>query len=455
MVKIGLEIHIQLKTDAKLFCKCPTDYLDVKPNSNICPICTGQPGAKPMEVNVNALENLMKIGLALNCKIVDNFVIQRKHYFYPDLPSGYQRTSKPIGVEGRLGDVRIREVHIEEDPGRYEPRIGNVDYNRSGIPLIEIVTEPDIKSPEEARSFLEELNSIIDYLVVGRDEPGSSRIDANISLPKGARVEVKNINSFKGVYTALKYELIRQKNLITRGKTIERETRHFDDSQGVTTSLRKKETEEDYRFFPDPDIPAINISKEIIEKGRSKIPELPRAKAERLVSNYKIRTEDAWTLVSEIEMANLFEKMAKKFDPEKIAFWLRGPVKKQLNYRDLTLKKSEMKSENLIDLYKIWIAEEITEKGMEKVLIEMLDKKIKPNEAVKELGLEKIVNRSKIEKIVEKVLEKNEKVIRDYLAGEERALNFLIGQVSKETEGKIDSRVVKKIILDIIGKNRG
>lgn len=415
MVMIGLEIHAQLKTGSKIFCDCPTDYLTAEPNSNICPICTAQPGSKPSALNRRAVENVIKIALALNCKLSEKVLIQRKHYFYPDLPAGYQRTSKPVGIEGKLGKIRIREVHIEEDPGRYELRRGTVDYNRAGVPLIEIVTEPDFKSPEEAREFLEELVAILNYLDSARDEPGSSRIDANISLPEGARVEVKNINSFKGVYTALSFEIVRQQNLLRRGMKAVRETRHFDEVQGITIPLRKKESEEDYRYVPDPDVPPLFIDAKEVARIKGTLPELPRAKADRFVSQYGIRPDDAWMLVGEVELANLFERMSKKFQPQKSALWIRGPLKKQLNYREMTLGESDLKEDDLYSVFDDFLKGNLTDDGMEKALIELLDKKAPYNELRQTLG--KITDMAEIKKAVDSVLARNEKAIADYRRG--------------------------------------
>ena len=453
-IMVGLEIHIQLKTNSKLFCSCPTDYRDKAANTNICPICTGQPGAKPLGLNKHALEQLLKIGIALKCNFREMSVLQRKHYFYPDLPTGYQRTSKPIGVDGKLGNVRIREIHIEEDPGRYELRQGTVDYNRANVPLIEIVTEPDMKSPADARVFLDELDAILNYLDAGRDEPGSMRVDANISLDGGTRVEVKNINSFKGVYDALTYEVIRQQNVLRRGGKIEMETRHFDDATGSTTSLRKKETEEDYRYLPDPDVPPIMISSDAIHELKQEMPELPRAKAERFEAQYKIKPDDAWIIVIEMEIAKLFEEMVyniesqgKTIEAQKIASWIRGPLKKQLNYRKLTYAQSEFNASWLTELFVMFSEGELSDRGMEQVLIALFERRKSPKEIANELQLIKTNDLSEIEKYVDEALKSQQKAVEDYLGGNEKTLNFIVGQVIKATKGRADSKVVKELIL--------
>jgi len=446
-MKIGLEIHMQLKTDAKLFCTCSAGYRDLEPNTNICEICTGQPGSKPMSVNRKAVENLLKMALALECRIVDDGIyIQRKHYFYPDLPSGYQRTSKPIGIEGKLGSVRIRELHIEEDPGRYELKKGLVDYNRSGFPLVEVVTEPDLKSPEEAREFLEEISSIADYLEATRDEPGSMRCDANVSLEGGARVEVKNINSFKGVFTALKYEIVRQKRMVESGKIVVQETRHFDEAQGITLSLRKKETEADYRYFPDPDVLPLSIKSEEIEKIRSSIPELPRAKADRFMKHYGITHEEARVIVSEKRMADSFEEMVKEIDSKFLASFIRGMLKKQLNYRSLSFAKSGLKNQRIVELLSILKDKCITEKTAEQTLIRMLDEN--PDISAEEVAKEhtRISDDEELEKLVEEVIRENPKPVEDYKAGSEKSIHFLSGKVMQKTKGRAEARIVMEIL---------
>ncbi|MEM3372585.1 MAG: Asp-tRNA(Asn)/Glu-tRNA(Gln) amidotransferase subunit GatB, partial [Candidatus Anstonellales archaeon] len=284
-VIIGLEIHLQLNTQSKLFCTCSTNY-QKDPNTNICEICTSQPGSKPMAINKKAIEYVIKLAKALNAQVITDrkIYIQRKHYFYPDLPSNYQRTSLPIAVNGMLDNIRIREIHLEEDPGRYDIRTGLVEYNRCGNPLIEIVTEPDFKSAEQTKRFLEKLAILLDYLEITRREEGSMRVDANISLKGSNRVEIKNINSFRGVITALNYEITRQNTLLKQNLKVERETRHFDEGQGITIGSRKKETVDDYRYIPDPDLVPIVISKEMLEKIQ--LPELPEQKIERLQKEY-------------------------------------------------------------------------------------------------------------------------------------------------------------------------
>ncbi|ODS38280.1 MAG: hypothetical protein A7316_08375 [Candidatus Altiarchaeales archaeon WOR_SM1_86-2] len=312
-VRIGLEIHVPLKTKEKLFCDCPTNYYEVgEPNINTCEVCTGMPGAKPFPLNDEALEAAIMISELLNCTVLGkNKFVKRKHYNYPDLPSGYQRTSEPIGVDGYLNiggkDIKFWEVHLEEDPGRYDLETGNVDYNRSGVPLLEVVTAPDLESPEEVRAFLKELINLLKYTERIIDVGGVMRADVNISLEGGNRVEIKNINSIKGAYKAIKYEIIRQKNIRKRGGGVKQETRGFNEKSMVTTPLRTKETAADYRYIPDPDIPPLFIEEEYIEG--IELPETPQSRMKRLIADFGISGKYAKTLVRDKDMVDFFEEV--------------------------------------------------------------------------------------------------------------------------------------------------
>ncbi len=448
---IGLECHAQIKTDSKLFCGCATKgYREADANTVICPSCAGQPGSKPWRINEEALVKVIKIALALNCKVNVNapIYVQRKHYHWPDLPSGYQRTSKPVAEDGELAGVRITECHVEEDPGRYDLKSGEVDFNRSGIPLIEIVTDPDFKDAEHSRRFLEELGAILEYLGAGRDEPGSMRCDANISIEGSARVEVKNINSFKGVFTALKFEETRQRNLLKHGMTFGQETRHYDESQGITLGMRMKETAADYRYFPDPDVPPVVITKELVEKLRKELPELPRQKRERFVRHYKITEEEAFALCLEKEYAGAFEEIVKKTDASSAANFMRGVVKKQLNYRSLAYKQSKLSAKTIIEILEMLGKKEVTEKVAEKLLIDFLDAGLEPRKNAEKLGLLGIHGGEELEKIVEKVISENKKVVDDYKSGKSEALHFLAGQVMKLTKGRASPQEAQEMLKE-------
>ncbi len=445
-VKIGFEIHEQLKTQQKLFCECSTDYMHAEPNTNVCEICTGMPGAKPMPLNEKALDAVIAIALMLNCDIKREVYIQRKHYDYPDLPNGYQRTSTPIGVNGELAGVRIWEVHLEEDPGKYDPITGRVDYNRCGVPLVEIVTAPDISSAEHAREFLKELRKVLEYTGVVREEGGTMRADVNISIEGGARVEIKNINSIKGVYRAIKFEIARQQNLLKRGIKVKRETRAFLEEQMITKAMRTKEEAQDYRYIPDPDLLPIFITQERIEKIKQSLPESPFEKEKRFIKQYGIDAETAKVLASELELANAFEEVAKHVDARIAALWIKDELKRILNYNDLTFKQSGIKAEHIVELIKMMQSKEITQKTAKKIMEILVKNPKSPKEIVKELGLSRIADKESLEKIVEEAINENKKAVEDYLNGKKEALNFIVGAVMRKTRGRADAKIVLELI---------
>ncbi len=450
---IGLEIHVSLKSASKLFCDCSADYRNVAPNTNVCQTCLSQPGSKPFGLNEQALENGLKIALALGCKISESeMVMQRKHYWYPDLPSGYQRTGTPLAEEGELLGVRIREVHVEEDPGRYNLKTGQVDFNRSGAPLLEIVTEPDISTPEQARKFLDEPQSILEYLGAAKQDAGSTRVDANVSVPKSSRVEVKNINSFKGVLTALTYELARQKNLVKNGLKVEQETRHFDEDRGITLGMRKKETVDDYRYVPDPDVLPTSIEHERVSAIRKKLPELPREKRARFEKQYRCRLEEAFAICLEKEFADSFEQAAKSCDAKILAPFCRGVVRKQLNYRALAFKDSKLTPQILAELAEMTAKKEVTEKVAEELLIVFLDRGVHPREHARREGLLGVQGGEELDKMAEKIIAENPKAVQDFLAGNEKSLHFLAGQIMKATKGKASPQEVHEALKKKIRK---
>ncbi|ADP78011.1 aspartyl/glutamyl-tRNA(Asn/Gln) amidotransferase subunit B [Methanothermus fervidus DSM 2088] len=454
-MKCGFEIHIQLKTKSKLFCSCPTNYQDADPNTNVCPVCLNQPGAKPSAPNEKAIESALKIALMLGCKINKGTIyFMRKHYDYPDLPSGYQRTSTPIGYDGELNGIRIREVHLEEDPGQYKPDLGVVDFNRSGIPLIEVVTEPDINSPEEAREFLKELMRVLEYSEDARGE-GTMRADVNVSLEGGRRVEIKNINSIKGAYKALKFEIMRQKNLLERGMEVARETRAFLESQMITVPMRMKEEAEDYRYIPDPDLPPMKFDEKYIEKIKQSLPETPSMKVKRFVEQYKISKEDAHVLTSELALANAFEEVAKEINPKFAAQWMREELKRVLSYNNITFAESGITPKQLIELLKMIQNKEITVKAGKKIIEHLPFNKKSPKEIAKELGLLGVIeDEEKILKAVEKAIKDNPKAVNDYHNGKKAALNFLLGQVMKLTKGKVDPQRTMQILKSKVEESK-
>jgi len=448
-IKIGFEVHQQIDTRRKMYCDCPTNYHDVPPNTNVCPICTGMPGSKPLPPNQRAVEAAIEIALMLGCKtITDQTVyIQRKHYDYPDLPSGYQRTSLPIARDGELHGVRIREVHLEEDPGQYEPVAGNVDYNRSGVPLVEIVTEPDMKSPEEARKFLRMLIRVLEYTGKVRPEAGGAmRTDVNISLEGGGRVEVKNVNSVKGAYRALKYEIIRQREKLKRGQDITRETRAFLESQMVTVPMRTKETEEDYRYIPDPDIFPLILDETKVKTTRSRMAEPPHLREKRLMEKYDIPHAAAEVIVSERGLADLYEAVAEEADPKLAATWFQTRLKKVLNFMKLGAAEVKFTPAQLASLLRIVKDKRVTPEQGELVLREMARKPADPEEILLGLGLAPL-KKSELTAAVEKAVEENPKAIEDYLAGKKEAMNFLTGKVIGFTKGRANPRDVTKLLL--------
>lgn len=468
-VIIGLEVHVQLnKLKTKLFCPCPLDYYESEPNTHVCPVCLGMPGAMPV-INKEAVKAAIKIALALKAEIRPFTVFYRKNYFYPDLPKGFQISQYdfPLAlggyviIEGENGEkkVTLKRIHMEEDPGRlvYKGSITTakyslIDYNRSGVPLVEIVTDPVINSPKEARAFLNKLRIILEYLdVFDGSLEGAMRVDANISIKGGGRVEIKNISSFKGVERALTYEIQRQKNLIRRGLAVKRETRHFDEINNITVSLRTKEEEHDYRYFPEPDLVPIKTA-ELVEEVKGLLPEMPEEKRERLMKEYKISFDFAKVLVLDPKMADYFEKVAKKVDPKIAASWVVDVLRGELNYRgwDFRVGFERFKPDEFAELLKYFEEEKITEKGVVEVIRTKLDYGGSIDEIIKAKDLIAIKEGEKILEICKKVIEENEKAVKDYKSGKKQALNYLVGQVMKITKGKVDPAETSKILKKLL-----
>jgi aspartyl-tRNA(Asn)/glutamyl-tRNA(Gln) amidotransferase subunit B len=448
-VKIGLEVHQQMATTRKMYCDCPTNYQDVAPNTNVCPICTGMPGSKPLPPNERSVDAAIEIALMLGCKIITDrtIYIQRKHYDYPDLPSGYQRTSLPIAQEGELHGVRIREVHMEEDPGQYNPVAGTADYNRSGVPLVEIVTEPDMKSPEEARKFLRTLTRVLEYTGKVRPEAGGAmRTDVNISLEGGGRVEVKNINSVHGAYKALKFEIMRQRDKLKRGGTVERETRAYLESQMITVTMRVKETEEDYRYIPDPDIFPLILQKGKVEKVRTGMAEAPHLREARLVKQFKIPKSAAEVIVSERKLADIYEVVAREVDPKLAATWFRTKLKKVLNYMKIQADDVKFTPQQFSGLLKMVKTKKITPEQGEKVLRELAKNPAEPEKIVERLGLIPL-KKSELEAAIIGTITVNPNAVKDYRAGNTKAIEFLTGKAMGLTKGRADPRAVRKILI--------
>ncbi len=456
-MKIGLEIHVQLNTNTKLFCGCPNKFVD-KPNTHVCEYCIGLPGSKP-RVNRKALDYAIMIGEALNCKISSPTFFSRKAYFYPDMGKNFQITQYevPVAHSGHLKlgtkQITITRIQVEEDPARLVHSGGGIttanyvlmDYNRSGVPLCEIVTDPDFESPKEARDFLQKLSSILQYLgVYDPDVEGSMRVDANISLGHN-RVEVKNISGFKEVEKALNYEMIRQKNAIRRNAHIARETRGWDADAGVTRSQRSKETEEDYGYIFEGDLPHFVFEAEALEVLRAKIPELPDQKIKRY-QKMKIPEEIAVSIASEPDIADTFEKVILDVDTQLAAKWFAGEIKKTLNYNNLHIRNSKLSAAKIVRLLSMIHSKEITEHTAEMMLRDM---------AVKDIDLDvsqssRIHDEGTLENIVREVLDSNTKAVLDYKSGKTETFNFLVGQVMRKTKGRGDTETIRNIMKKLI-----
>ncbi|MDW8045315.1 MAG: Asp-tRNA(Asn)/Glu-tRNA(Gln) amidotransferase subunit GatB [Nitrososphaerota archaeon] len=465
MVRIGLEVHCQLtKLKSKLFCNCSSDYRGKGPNTNICPVCFGMPGSLPV-LNEKALKYALMIALALNAKISERMLFYRKNYFYPDMPKNFQISQydkaggMPLATGGRLSlddgkIINIRRIQLEEDTGKlsYDGTIESssttyIDYNRAGIALIEIVTEPDMNSPKEARLFLQKLSSILEHL--GLCDPnleGAIRCDANISFGGGRRVEIKNISSFKEVERALRFEITRQRNLVSKGIEVKSETRHWDDVRRVTFSLRVKEEEEDYRYFPEPDLVPIEISNEMIQQVLSEMPELPEARKRRFMDRYGLPSQTAEVLTSRKALADLFEKSIELYpNAREIANWLASDLLAYLADTNKEIESLNVKPDHFAELVRLIDDGVISRSLAKSIFIEMVSTGKMPSEIVKGKGLEKISDQDYILQVVDKVFKENERAVKDALMNE-KAINYLMGCVMKESGGKIDPNVVLQII---------
>lgn len=464
-VMIGLEVHVQLnRLKTKVFCGCTTDYHNDPPNSHVCPVCMGLPGSLPV-INKKAVEAAIKVGLALNCTIEEHTQFYRKNYYYPDLPKGFQITQYdfPISsggyviIEGEDGEHRvgITRAHMEEDPGRlvHEGTIDKskytlIDYNRSGMALLEVVSDPDMRSPKEARRYLDKLRNILEYLdIFDGDLEGALRVDANISIMGGQRAEIKNISSHKGAERALLFEIVRQKNVLRRGGVVVQETRHFDETREITLSMRSKEEAHDYRYFPEPDLVPLKISG-WAPAIKATLPELPDARRRRFVEQYGITDDHAKALTSERKFAIFYEDVAKKVDPKMAAVWVCDVLKGELNYRDLAVEA--FKKEHMLSVIDLLMNKKITEDGAVDIIRTLLDKGGTPDEVVREKGLLKVEG-DIVSIAAEEAIKENLQAVADYRAGKEKALNSLVGAVMKKTKGRADARTAREILLDKLG----
>ena len=473
---IGLEVHAQLLTKSKMFCRCSADYASASPNTHVCPVCLGMPGVLPA-INKQAVEYTVMTALALNCTVSDYTKFDRKNYPYPDLMKGYQisQYDAPIGhggwltveVNGEKKRIGITRVHLEEDVAKLVHRTfpagesySLVDVNRAGVPLMEVVGEPDLRSAEEARQYLIKLRSILRYLGVstGNMEEGSFRCDANISIRPDnsrdslAKVEVKNMNSFKAVYQALEYEAKRQRKVVAEGKRLTQETRGWVEEKGKTVSQRSKEYAHDYRYFPEPDLPPLIISREWVEEVRAKLPELPEARRDRFIVEYTLSLYDADLLASSRDMADYFEDVIGKrsqLSAKEVSNWLLGEVSRIMNDYNIDIVdfRRKVSPEQLRELI-VYSRSRINVATAKSVLEEMFKTGKPALDIISQQGLSQISDAKEIEDTVLEVINSNDRPVADYKAGKEQALKFLVGQVMKATRGRANPKLVNELMKD-------
>lgn len=468
---IGLEVHTELQTKTKIFCSCRTSF-GADPNTNVCPVCLGLPGVLPV-LNKKVLEYAVRAGLALNCEISRFSKFDRKNYYYPDLPKNFQTSQfdlpicehgyLDVEVEGEKRRIRITRAHMEEDAGKLvhhgtsitDSDYSLVDYNRTGTPLLEIVSEPDMRSAKEAVAYMGKMRAILQYVGISdcRMEEGSLRCDANVSVRPvgqkelGTKTEIKNINSFKGVERAIEYEAMRQAELLEDGGKVVQETRTWDEKEGVTKSMRTKEEANDYRYFPEPDLVPFTVSDEYIENIRKSLPELPDARKERYMKEFGLSSEDAVFMTNDKATADYFEAAVDAgADPKACVNWLMGEFASQLSTDGIEIAKAPVSAENLAALLKLISKGTISGKIAKKVFATMWKEGGNPEEIVKAQGLVQISDTAELSKLVDEVVGKNPKAVEDFKAGKKKAVGALVGQIMKATKGKANPRVINELL---------
>ena len=473
-IVMGLEVHAELSTKTKIFCSCSTEF-GGEPNTHTCPICMAMPGTLPV-LNEKVVEYAVKAGLATNCTISRDSKNDRKNYFYPDLPKSYQisQFDKPLcehgyieieDDEGNPKKIRLTRIHIEEDAGKLNHNeFGGgslVDLNRAGVPLIEIVSEPDLRSSGEAERYLKKLKSILEYIEVSdcKMQEGSLRADVNVSVRKkdaekyGTRTEMKNMNSFKAITRAIDYEASRQIDVIEDGGKIDQETLRWDDVSGRTFSMRDKEDAQDYRYFPDPDLVAIKLSEEYIENIKNNLPELPESRKKRYMEEYGLSEKDSNLLTASKYLSDLFEGAEKICKNAKaVANWILSDISKILNETETEPIQIPFDANQLAKLVQLIDNGTISSAIAKKVIVELFENPKDPEEIIKEKGWIQISDEGAIKEVVTKILENNPQSVADYKAGKDRALGFLVGQAMKETKGKANPQMLNKMFLDELNK---
>ena len=472
-IVIGLEVHAELSTKTKIFCSCPTSF-GAEPNTHTCPICMAMPGTLPV-LNEKVVEYAVKAGLATNCEISKNSKNDRKNYFYPDLPKSYQisQFDKPlcehgyieIDTENGKKKVRLLRIHIEEDAGKLNhDEFGGgslVDLNRAGVPLIEIVSEPDLRSTAEVEEYLKKLKSILEYIEVSdcKMQEGSFRADVNVSVRKkgetkfGTRTEMKNMNSFRSIVRAIEYEANRQIDLLEDGETIEQETLRWDEVSGKTFPMRDKEDAQDYRYFPEPDLVAIKLSEEYIENIKNNLPELPETRKQRYLNEYHLTEKDSNIISSSKYLADLFEQASKICNnPKAVNNWIISDISRILNETETEPIEIPFDSNQLAKLVILIDKGVISSSIGKKVLVELFENPRDPEDIIKEKGWVQISDEGAIKEVVMKVLQENPQSIADYKAGKDKALGFLVGQAMKQTKGKANPKMLNEMFLEELKK---
>ena len=472
-VVIGLEVHAELKTNTKMYCNCSTEF-GADPNTHCCPICTGMPGVLPV-LNKRVVEFATKAGLATNCEISRFSKQDRKNYFYPDLPKAFQTSQYDlplcigghldINVNGEQKRIGITRIHIEEDAGKliHDAYTGDtlVDMNRCAVPLIEIVSEPDIRSADEAVAYMQTLKSILEYLDVCdcKMQEGSLRCDVNLSVrPRGqkefgTRTETKNLNSFKAIHNSIEFEIKRQIEEVENGGKIYQETRRWDDAKGIGYAMRSKEDAHDYRYFPEPDLAPIVLSEEYIQNLKDNLPEMPHVKKERYMKEFDLPEYDADILTSSKKSAKFFEEANDICNnPKAVSNWIMGDFTRMLNEKEIEIDESKVTAQNLAELITLIDKGTISSKIAKQVFEDMFETGENAKDIVEKKGLVQMSDEGAIKEIVQKVVDANPQSIVDYKAGKDRAIGFLVGQIMKETKGKANPQIVNKLLLEIINK---